>query len=55
MIGQKTIDPSFKDLINIYDILALTETWHKNETCIQNNILVEYLFLKCKEKPAEEK
>ena len=47
LIGQKTIDPSFRDLIKKYDVLALTETWHKNETCIQNiknNIPEEYFF-----------
>ena len=47
LIGQKTIDPSFRDLIKKYDVLALKEAWQKNETCIQNiknNIPEEYFF-----------
>ena len=47
IIGQKTFDPSFENLIKKYDIIALTETWHTNDTCIQNlkeNIPENYLY-----------
>ena len=36
IIGHKTFDPSFTNLIKKYDIIALTETWHTNDTCMQN-------------------
>lgn len=56
IIGQKTNDPYFEDLINKYDIIALTETWHENETCIQNikmNIPKGYLFTQNARKKAQ--
>ena len=36
IIGQNTFDPSFTELSKKYDIIALTETWHTNDTCMQN-------------------
>ena len=47
IIGQKTFDPSFTELIKKYDIIALTETWHTNDACIQNlkeNIPDNFLY-----------
>ena len=47
IIGQKTFDPSFTELIKKYDIIALTETWHTNDACIQilkENILDNFLY-----------
>ena len=41
------IHPSFTNLIKKYDIIALTETWHTNDTCMQNlkeNIPENFLY-----------
>ena len=47
IIGQKTFDPSFTNLSKKYDIIALTETWHTHDTCMQNlkeNIPEHFLY-----------
>ena len=47
IIGRKTFDPSFTELIKKYDIIPLTETWRTNDACIQNlkeNIPDNFLY-----------
>ena len=34
-VGQKTYDPEFNEILEKFDILCLTETWHSNEECIK--------------------
>ena len=35
LVGETTFDADFKILIEKYDIIALSETWHKNYDCIK--------------------
>ena len=35
LIGETTSDPDFKSLIEKYDIISLSETWHQNSDCIK--------------------
>ena len=46
-VGQKTHNPDFSALLEKFDILALTETWHSDGNCIKkvkNNIPPDYLY-----------
>ena len=44
ILGQKRFDPSFTELIKKYDIIALTETWHTNDTCMQNLNAIHFII-----------
>ena len=38
-VGQKIYDPEFNEILEKFDILCLTETWHSNEECIKKELL----------------
>ena len=48
LIGNKTFDPTFSKIIQNYDIVGLTETWHTNNEClekIKHNFPKKYCYL----------
>ena len=45
-IGETTYNPTFQEIVENFDILCLTETWHTNDECIKKlkpNIPTGYL------------
>ena len=48
LVGETSFHPEFKEKIGKYDIIILTETWHKNSECIdkiKSNFPKEYKFI----------
>ena len=46
-IGQTTYNPTFQEILEKFDILCLTETWHLDDECIKKlkpNIPPGYLY-----------
>ena len=46
-VGQKTYDPEFNEILEKFDILCLTETWHSNKECIEKvkkNLSSNFLY-----------
>ena len=48
LVGETTFNTDFMEIIKKYDIIALTETWHKNNECIKKikgNFPKNYKFI----------
>ena len=57
-IGQTTYNPTFQEILKIFDILCLTETWHTDDECIKKlkpNIPPEYTYFHNARKNKNEK
>ena len=47
LIGDKTFDPTFKNIIEKFDIIGISESWHTNNECltkIKQNFPNNYLY-----------
>ena len=48
LVGETTYTNDFIEIITKYDIIVLTETWHKNDECIKKikgNFPKDYMFI----------
>ena len=48
LVGQTTYNTDLSEIINKYDIITLTETWHKSAECIKKikgNFPKDYIFI----------
>ena len=48
LVGETTFNPDFLEIIKEYDIIILTETWHKDAECIKKikgNFPKDYKFI----------
>ena len=48
LVGQTTYNTDFSEIIKKYDIITLTETWHKSAECIKKikgNFPKDYIFI----------
>ena len=48
LVGETSFNPDFSKTLAKYDIITLTETWHRNTDCIQkikNNFPNDFSFI----------
>ena len=48
LVGETSFNPDFSETLAKYDIITLTETWHRNTDCIQkikNNFPNDFSFI----------